>query len=832
MTVTSLIKIVQHLLLILTVVTPLFFIFGDWFTLGFEKSLLAIAVSSIALILFFVNVIKSKKITLIFSPLIYTFWILILISIISALNKSDWQDSLRGVNFEPYTVGFLALLATLMTLMLVFKRSYHSVIMIFLGLGITSYVLLFYNFLRLFFGSDFLSLGGLFTSIIVSPLGNLNDLAVYAELVLLVSLLLLLKFKTGKLRWLLLLFNVIALVFLMVINLRVAWYFLLFITLVFSVILFLIQRKRKLMTVEKKHSVAVNKRRSKDGYKLNKLAWFNLVLVTVVSVLFVFASGFVAEKINNITHLNYYAIKPTTLATFNIMKSVYERDLLLGSGPNRFIDEWRLYKDDSVNGTTYWNSNFVAASGYTPTLFINLGVLGSVVLLIFYVILFILSYKIIFNRFDLSEHWHQIGIITAVATTFLWSIFIFYVPGAGLLILTAILTGLLVAVSLSGNRQYKQVVVYKVNKGGRLVAGLLLLMLIVFISFANYSLAAQLWAQNKLNTSIYTGKIYSEAETLIPEIYSLYPDDNFLRWLILSKLNRLSQLSILTNPSEEEQQLFKKTYEEALYIAKQAINIDSTEPDNYLALYKIYQKLLSVGVQGAGDRMFETVNKAIALEPKNPIHRFALAEYYMLVKDFTKVKEKIDETLMIKSDFVPALNLLTDLYLSENDLDNALLTMYKLVASEPNNAIFHFRLGLILLSKNNQTEAEKAFSNALLIDPKYADARYMLAQIYWNRNDFKKALSELYIVKKTNPKNVILNKIISDLENGKKPGAEIDYLNDGDNLNLNQLNNDNQFVGQTKGVEDLSDTTLQSINETGVDFKETKKVNIDNGDGS
>ena len=74
-------------------------------------------------------------------------------------------------------------------------------------------------------------------------------------------------------------------------------------------------------------------------------------------------------------------------------------------------------------------------------MFITTGLAGGLVFLIFLGTFLYRSYRTLFASEARDSGWFQIGLISFSSATYLWFMSIVYVPGATILILAALLTG-------------------------------------------------------------------------------------------------------------------------------------------------------------------------------------------------------------------------------------------------------------------------------------------------------------------------------------------------------------------------------------------------------
>ena len=129
------------------------------------------------------------------------------------------------------------------------------------------------------------------------------------------------------------------------------------------------------------------------------------MLVCITSIVFVIAGDYMGAKISSLTEISYVEVRPSMTATIDVARNVYQDDVLLGVGPNRFADAWRLHKDRSINETLFWDTDFNAGFGFVPTIFVTLGLLGGMLFVAFHVAYLYLGYRMLVRTAANDSFW-------------------------------------------------------------------------------------------------------------------------------------------------------------------------------------------------------------------------------------------------------------------------------------------------------------------------------------------------------------------------------------------------------------------------------------------
>ena len=170
--------------------------------------------------------------------------------------------------------------------------------------------------------------------------------------------------------------------------------------------------------------------------------------------------------------------------------------------------------------------------------------------------------------------------------------------------------------------------------------------------------------------------------------------------------------------------------------------------DNWYLLAKIYVTMNQSGVIEASEKAFEAFAKAIELSPKNPLFVTELgnAQFYSWnsadVNDisdkekdklFSEAEKSFKKAIELKKDYAPA----------------------------------HFGLGVLYYREQNYIDAEKEFRAIISYVPASSDAHYLLGLTLDAKGNKPEAIYEFEIVAQLNPDNAEVKKIIENLKVGK-----------------------------------------------------------------
>jgi hypothetical protein len=459
---------------------PIFFIPGVYTSLGFTKSYFVIIGIFAVIILFSLSILRQGIIKFTLPLALILYWFFTIIMIASSLLSGDRTDALYGNTLEVQTAGFFVLMGFIMTVGLVFGKSKTAIARLLIVSGFSAFVLLLVQNLRLFFGPEFLSFG-LFTTNTSSFVGSFNDLAIFSGLVIVITLLLAQNFTSSLITKIAMIsILVLALSILAIVNFTAVW----LIVGLFSLLMLLYVLSKdtwlRLSDVEQN--------------PVSKVTLVMIALVVLFSSIFVIAGNYLGAGLSNISHISYLEVRPSVGATFDIARGVFNENAFLGIGANRFEDAWRQHKDPIINQTDFWSTDFTAGSSLLTTLFVTTGMAGGILFILFLLNFVYVGYRTLFvNKTD--NNWYLIGVVTFISAIYLWLMAIVYVPGATIMLITALMTGLAFAVYCVTNSNAGVNINITENRhyGVLLIAAVL--MVIVTLTYAVFTISKQFLAQ-------------------------------------------------------------------------------------------------------------------------------------------------------------------------------------------------------------------------------------------------------------------------------------------------------------------------------------------------
>ncbi|MCF7865610.1 MAG: hypothetical protein K9M11_03840 [Candidatus Pacebacteria bacterium] len=645
---------------------PIFVIPFTNISFFYAKFGLVSAAVLVAAITFILQILNERKVER-YSILHYVFLFGIpVLYVISSLFVSHSGSGLMGNGAEVDTAFFLFLGSILMYLISKFFRSKHSIFMIVLGIVSVATIVELFHTLRFLFGKSFLSLG-IFNSISSNTIGSFNELGVYAGLIVLISILALELTTIRKgVRSLFYVAITLSLVIIAGSNFNLVNSVLGFqfgitlssLILLFSLVLFI-------------HKKVTNPRGSLPTASLIVLLVSLVLTIGIMPI-----SAFVSQKIG-IVQNEILDVRVSPSATYTVAKGTYMsgiKEAVLGVGPNNFYSAWGKYKptdiQNSVNNTAFWNVDFNMASGFIPTTFVTVGILGGLGWIFFLALIIFYVTKLLRNvaRPD-SDPTSVFGAwVVSVGTVYLWIISLLYTTGPTMILMAFIFTGLFLATLVREDIIKTKMVMWDIStywKGFSVTFGMViliaLLMYIGYIWEQRVYASIQIQQASKMLQSDPT-KI-TEAETVALNSINTYFNTSDLRFLAEVALIRPSNLIGKAQGVVPQEKLTQEVISDitlAINAARRA-TIDKGMSDDYrdwLQLGKVYETATFLGATTTATLAVESYAQAERLNPTNPVPPYLIGRLYALARGFDIAEVKLKRAIELKSDYAEAVNLL------------------------------------------------------------------------------------------------------------------------------------------------------------------------------
>lgn len=748
-----LVQISRGTIVLMVALLPFFFIPSTPALLYTSKVFMTLMFLLIAVAVTGLAILRRGTMTISFPALLIAWWVVVLSGLVSAVLSPTLLASLIGNAIEVQTVGFLALLGCIMTMSLTFSDGKKPLMYLFAGVMGGAVILSIFHLVRIVLGPESLTLGVL-SSGTATLIGGWNDLGIFLALSVVMILVSLIQLPLPK--------KVVIGVGIAVLPI------LMILTVINFFALWIILGLTSLMVLV--YSLVRDRFSEAENTSPSLVITLVSALVFVAAVVNVLGGGALSRSVSSMTGIEYVEVRPSTTATLDIMRDVYQDNAFTGIGPNRFVDAWRLHKDASINETIFWNTDFTAGSGYIPTWFVTTGIIGVLAWFIFLATFLYSGFTMLMRGQTSDRFWYYIGSVSYLVGAFLWGMSIIYVPGPVVLILAAVATGVMLVAHRALLPKEKKVINFLANpRTGFVLIASVMVLIIASVSIG-YGAVRQFVALNSYvhatdnlpndNTQI------EVLTTRLASAYNLYHSDVFARDIAAYQLAYLSYLLTLSEPTTEDRQRFQTAITNAVQAANEAVAKNPTEAQNWSLAGDIYSALAVVKIEGASDRAKEAYNEAKARDPQNPYYDMQLAIASFRADNRAEARTYAEAALSLKANYTDALFLISQVDIADGDIKKAIATTQALIALEANNPGRYYQLGVLFAADKNREASIAAYSRAIELNPNYANARYLRALQYLEAGNTTLAVSELRLVEELNPDNAAIKEVIAKIQAG------------------------------------------------------------------
>jgi tetratricopeptide (TPR) repeat protein len=620
-------------------------------------------------------------------------------------------------------------------------------------------LLAIFHITRLLFGPGWLDFG-YFNNLTDNVLGKWNDLGIFFGLgavLSLVSLELLVLSKRSKI--ILSAALIVSVLLLMVINFASIWYVLGILALVFFVYSIVIARSGS------------TKKTAQVALPITSFGIF------VISVVFVIGGARIGNVISSYLHISQIDVIPTWQATGGIAKNVILQGspirFAFGAGPNRFVNEWQLYKPVGVNSSIFWNTDFSYGVGIVPSSLVTAGVFGLLAWLAFLGILIYMGFRSILSR--ISNPVQRYLVTSAfLASLYLWLFNVLYVPGLVIIVLTFFFTGLFLAALYNADiLKPVRFEYFKNPKIGFVSVLVLVLILIGGLGLAYVTVTKFIAAvyYNQGIADVNSNKL-DAGEQKVKTAVSFDTNDLYVRALAQISLVRLGNLLNTKTDSASPDVLrsqFSTISNAALSAANSATLLDSRDYQNWLTLGDVWSAFVPLKIDKAYDNALSDYQRALSYNPQNPYIYLELAKLDSAQNNAAQAKGDLNKALALKANYADAYLFLAQLQISEGDTKSAIDSVTAATISSPDNPGLFFQLGVLRYNNKDYTNAIGAFEQAVALDNQYSNAKYFLGLSYYQLDRTADAITQFIDLQKLNPDNQEVTNILTNLQSGKSP---------------------------------------------------------------
>lgn len=177
--------------------------------------------------------------------------------------------------------------------------------------------------------------------------------------------------------------------------------------------------------------------------------------------------------------------------------------------------------------------------------------------------------------------------------------------------------------------------------------------------------------------------------------------------------------------------------------------------DAWELLGVIYMNTRSITPE-ANDWALEAIEKAIVLEPSNPLLYWRRANVEAYAGDMSAAEMSYIRAIELKPDYIIAYMDLSALYEQQSDLDKAIAVYQPIMSVVEDNAELLFQLGKLFYNRNVEEDlnrAEQVWTRAIAVAPEHSNTLYSLGLLHERRGNRQEAREYFTKVQELNPGN-------------------------------------------------------------------------------
>ncbi len=738
----------------------------------FTKTLIVFFGVLLAAILYMLARLKDGTLMVPRSYLLLSVWFLPLAYGMSALlSGSSFSLSFTGRQFEVDTFAYIAIAALGMTLVaLLFKEKEH-ILRAYFAFVAAFIIVALYQGVRLLVGADTLSFG-IFTDGTGNLVGKWNDFGIFLGFIAVLSLITLESLTIRAVpRLILYALLVVSLAFSAVVNFTPVWYMLA----IFALGFFMASIMRSMSHSEHGYGEAQITNRG-----MKQISVVSLMILTL-SVLFIFTGTRINAALTDYFGIAYLEARPSWQSTIDIGKQTMGENVLFGSGPNTFVEQWLKYKEVAINATPFWNIDFIAGIGLIPTSFVTTGVVGGFAWVIFLLVFFVVGIRSMLRVVGEDPLAYFAALVSFLSAAYFWVLSIVYVPNVVILTFAFVTTGFFVAalrhypstlpdmhILFARDSRMGFVTVFTFTLFLLAAFGSLYGVGVRYLSAASFEQARI--EGNNPDGSIANAKVLAQRAIDLANIDQYHVYAASLRLAEMNRLARKGEGAAVTEAEKEDlREEFQNNLAQAVAHARAATEANPSNYQNWLMLGNVYSSVVLLNLEGAAANAKSAYETAQKLAPRDPSIALTLAQLAALSKDSPATKQYLEAALALKPNYLDAIFLKAQIALNEGEVKAAITSVESAAVFEPSNPVIFYQLGLLYYGDNQIAKAGSAFAEAVRLNGSYSNARYFLGLSLYQLKDVQGSIEQFKEVQKLNPDNAEVSVIINNLESGRSP---------------------------------------------------------------
>lgn len=754
---------IKKIIYILVILVPIWFLPITNNAVGFNKQVLMVMLTVIALILWFVKILNRGEVRWRSNILNIALGVFVLICILSTLFSIRPYGSLVGwvSHLDSSLVNILCFVALYFLIINNFKGLKEAFNLLFLFL-ISAAIVAVIGFLQIW--SGFILPFDITKSVSFNTLGSINGMGIFSAVVTTLITAILFVVKRKGIKLFLLLLGLLNLVIIININFWAIW-LVLAIGMVIILMLGLMQMVRL-------------------GEKIN---WVALpITLLAISLIFLFFKPVMPLKPNLPMEVGL-----SYRSGLSVITNALKERPVLGSGPETFVFNYAKYKPEGINQTAFWNIGFSNAPAQIYSLASDLGILGLLGFLAVIILFIVGAVLNLINSIretredDILKRFLGIGIFAAwLSLAVSWFI---YPQNFVLMFLFWLLFSLYL---IEGSPRKEGIYNLRQSPKVLLMASFSFIVVIVVIIGFLYVMGTRFIAEIIYKHGVDIVQTEENIDNGLNKIINstvINPyEDNTYQTLAQLFAYKLQQDIVRTDLKDDERlSLVQTDAVNAINSAARTTVLSPKDASNWLLRGQIYRGLMNI-INGSAEWAESAYNEAIKLEPSNPFAYLELGRLYMnkaslIASEAKKSQEakakwdeymatalkNLDKSIALKVNYSPAHFEEAVIYDNQGKSKEAIAKMEINKQLLPNDSGTAFQLAVLYYKDENYAKAQAEFERAIKIDENFSNARYFLGLLYDRANKKAEALAQFEKIAQLNPDNEQVKQIIDNLKAGK-----------------------------------------------------------------
>jgi tetratricopeptide (TPR) repeat protein len=478
------------------------------------------------------------------------------------------------------------------------------------------------------------------------------------------------------------------------------------------------------------------------------------VLLLLIAINFLLNSYLVSGQAGIEKRLAPYRQQDVPAST-SLLKPFLAKDPILGAGLDNFDYVFSLNRPASANTAEFWDLRYAQPANLFFYVFYAGGILGVFAFLYLLYSLFRPVFASIKLKTEPSET-ATLANIYALTLLLMLAGFFLYTANANLLFLFFLFSALFLALSPENantdSAATDQIeLAFLADKNKKFYAyGLISLSLFFALLYLLFSSKYYL-ADASYGRSSRDGSSWERSAQLSPYRYQYnlglaryYNEQS----VALIQEKRIDEAAALQNKALENLGKLEK-------IAKNSV----LAQESAAVIYRD----LSEGGDGFAHLSQKAFERALALEPSNPVLKTELAQVLLRLQETARAEAYFREVIASKPEYRQAELGLAKALGQQGKYDEAKEILGRL-SKESGDPEAYYELGLLYFNNGKTKEAITAFSAALTISPLHSNSLYGLATAYEKSGDKQQALFHFKKLQKMNPNNLEINRKVEELQ--------------------------------------------------------------------